>query len=428
MSKLKFKKLSEYKENEAKCYFTEAKLIDYLVNLNEKYDDYDIQRGIINNFFLEDLAKTLKEGEFIPSIILVLNNNSDSNGEELIVEKGDFNILDGLQRTVRLKKLLEATKFINKYESEIKEFKSNFQIRKFFRENNKNVYQTDADYVIKALENVLELKHFDRLQWFEVWENLGKEEQIKKMIIFNAGHKSMDIKHQLELIFLNSIDLEKYKKCSNLEFTKTNKCDKQEICIIHSKEILARSFYSKKRRGAIHFTLLIDAIIAMENKKPFTIDQKSIVNFQKKYEEYKIIQKIVSLYIQQLISFFSSLDEIFCNEYKEKGLEFLGRESVIIGLFAAIGNIINIENFEKDLEDIKNKIQENIDCYNIDSFEKMKKKVDVTAFNIGEIMKETVYYLTLHILKGKKISFEEFPVNNAIKYRKFIEELRNDYK
>jgi hypothetical protein len=103
MSKLEFKKLSEYKENKAKCYFTEAKLIDYLVNLNEKYDDYDIQRGIINNFFLEDLAKTLKEGEFIPSIILVLNNNSDSNGEELIVEKGDFNILDGLQRTVRLK-------------------------------------------------------------------------------------------------------------------------------------------------------------------------------------------------------------------------------------------------------------------------------------------------------------------------------------
>jgi len=424
---INFKILSTYQENESNCYLCEGNLKEYLENLSSKYDDYDIQRGLVNNFFLEKLANTLKNKTFIPPIILVLSKtlDQDKKDKELIVQKGDFNILDGLQRTMRLKKLYEATKFIDKY-PEIKELTSNIKKRKFFRENNKNEFSTEADFIIKVIDNDLTLKEFDRNQWFEIWENLDKAKQIEKMILFNAGHKSMDIKHQLELIFLNSVDLDKYKEQCTKDFIK-NKCEKETICIIHSKEISTRSFYNKKRKKDIHFTLLIDSIIALEKKKPFKIDQKSIVDFQEKYEEYKIIQRIVSneKNIETLIQFFCFLDEIFCNKYNEKGLEFLGRESVIIGLFSAIGNFIKVDNFEESLEDIKNKIKNKISNYNLNKFEEMKKNVDITAFNIGDIMKDTVYYLTLATLEDKEISFIDFPVNNPREYKKYIEDLKN---
>ncbi len=430
MSKLQLKELSKFIEKdeekkEAICYLCETKLNEYLENLNSKYDEYDIQRGIVNNVFLEKLALTLKNKQFIPPIILVSEQNIKLEDKNIKISKGKFKILDGLQRTMRLKKLYEATKFIDKY-SEIKELSSNIKKRKFFRENNKNEFSTEADFIIKAIDNNLTLNDFERNQWFEIWENLDKAKQIEKMILFNAGHKAMDIKHQLELIFLNSVDLDKYKEQCTKE-TIENKCEKETICIIHSKEISTRSFYNKKRKKDIHFTLLIDSVIALEKKKPFKIDQKSIVDFQENYEEYKIIQKIVSneKNIKALIEFFCFLDEIFCNKYNEKGLEFLGRESVIIGLFSAIGNFIEIDNFENSLENIKNKIKNNISNYDLEKFEKMKKNVDITAFNIGDIMKETVYYLTLTTLKDKEISFISFPVNNPKEYRKYIEDLKN---
>ena len=428
---INFKILSSYQENESTCYLCEGNLKEYLENLSSKYDDYDIQRGLVNNFFLEELANTLKNKAFIPPIILVLDTSYNDNkiDKELIVEKGEFNILDGLQRTIRLKNLLEATKFIESYYEELKNINSNFKIRKFFREKNDNKYQTDSDYVIKAFENKLTLEDFNRKQWFEIWNNLNKAKQIEKMIIFNAGHKSMDIKHQLELIFLNSVELNQYNKCTYKEEFE-NKCKKTKLCITYSKDISTRSFYNKKRKKDIHFTLLIYSIIALEHKKPFKIDQKSIVDLQENYEGYEAIQEIISndKNISSLIKFFCDLDDIFCKNYSEKGLEFLGRESVIIGLFAAIGKYLkDINNLENDLNKIFNKIKEKIiSNYDLEKFEEMKRKVDVTAFNIGNIMKETVYYLTLATLKDKEISFIDFPVNNPREYKKYIEDLKND--
>ena len=151
------------------------------------------------------------------------------------------------------------------------------------------------------------------------------------------------------------------------------------------------------------------------------------MNFQESYDDYEVIQKIVSKSenIEELINFFSFLDDLFCKHYGEKRLEFLGRESVIIGLFAAIGNYIDIKNFDSSIEDIKNKLSEKIHCFSLDKFEQMKKNVDVTSFNIGDVMKETVYYLTLQILKDKELYFSDFPVDDFTSYKKFIKELKN---
>jgi len=424
------------------CYFCEANLAEYLDSIPEEYNTYDIQRGFVNNIFLDKIVDTVKDNKFIPPIVLVLKNDTDLASKNQIVN-GNFNILDGLQRTTRLKMLYEATKFLKENENDILDL-NGLKLGVYFKKNGENEYSTESSYVKVAKERGLTVEHFEEYtQWFEIWSNINKAQQIEKMILLNAGHKSMDVKHQLELIFLTSLKIDKYNddQCMKLcedgkkneeeckKYWEYNKCKKDFTCIIHSKKISTRSFYSKKRKYDIHFTLLLDAIIALEKQKPFAIDQKSLVDLQVNYNDYKIIKEIISNEnnINLLVELFNALDDIFCDKFQEKGLEFLGRESVVIGLFAAFGTFIDdYKKIDISIINIKEKINDQIEIFDVESFEKMKKQVDITAFNIGNIMKETVYYLTRSMLRGDNITFNSFPVNDPIKYRNFIKGLKNE--
>lgn len=407
------------------CYFCGASLLDYLDSIPKEYNQYEIQRGFVNNVFLDTIVDSVKDNKFIPPIVLVLKEPMDLEKNNKI-KNGQFNILDGLQRTIRLKKLYEASKFLNDKKLEINEL-SDFKLRTYFKKNYANKYITESSYILKAKEKALTIENFRNFsQWFEIWSDLDKTQQIEKMILLNAGHKSMDLKHQLELIFLTSMNIRQYNddKCNN-DFNET-KCKKDYLCIINAKDISTRSFYSKKRKYDIHFTLFLDAIIALEKKEPFVIDQKSLVDLQANYLDYEIIKIIISEddNIKALIDFFKFLDDLFCDKFKEKGLEFSGRESVIIGFFAALGNYIDFGNFIESIKKLKLVFKENIKYLNIYEFENMKKQVDITAFNIGTIMKETVYYLTKSIFEDKQITFNSFPVGNAGEYRKVIKGLK----
>jgi len=383
--------LSKYEENGKMCYLIESNLFEYLSSLKDNFDEYDIQRGIVNNKFLDKLKDTLKNKKLIPPIVLLSEKKVKINDKKIEIK--DFEILDGLQRTYRLKEIFDKKE---KYEFNNKDF-----------ENYK--------------------------QWFLVWEELNKAEQIDKMILLNAGQKSMDLKHQLELIFKGIIHIDKIiKKCSK-ELEDLDKCSNNEECLVYSKSYSTRFFYRKKIKNVIHFAFFIDAIIAFEKCKPFTINQKALQDIQENVDDYERIKKIIESnnIIMEIKKIFLFLDDIFCNDYNEKGMEFLGRESVIVGLFAAFGKFIetqidynnfNENQFIKILDEIQKKLHENIQKFDLDKFDEMKKRVDITSFNIGDIMKEVVYYFVIDILFDfEKIkSFSDFPVNDKNEYRKFI--------
>ena len=427
---MNIKYYTKRKENDGGiCYFCDANLLDYLDSISDEYNKYEIQRGFVNNVFLDKIADSVKNNKFIPPIVLVLKKPVNLE-EKNKIDNGQFNILDGLQRTIRLKSLYEATKFLEDKKFETNEL-SGFKLRTYFKKNNQNNYLTESSYILKAKEKKLTIKDFKNyIQWFEIWSNLDNSQQIEKMILLNAGHKSMDLKHQLELIFLTSMNIREYSDNQCKSNFAQDKCKKDFLCIIYAKDISTRSFYSKKRKYDIHFTLFLDAIIALEKKEPFVIDQKSLVNLQTNYLEYQIIKLIISKdeNIEALIDFFKFLDDLFCKNFEEKGLEFLGRESVVIGFFSAIGNYLDFNNLSESFFKIRKNIDENIEIFDIKKFENMKKQVDVTAFNIGDIMKETVYYLTKSIFQPKIIKFNDFPVNNASKYRAFIKGLKHESK
>jgi len=397
MSNLNLSILSEREEtNNGKtntCYICEGTLEDYVKSIPDRYKEYDIQRGIIkNNVYLDKLTKTILENKFIPSIVLVANSDDGITIEnnKIAIKNQSYKILDGLQRSYRIKQIYQAyVLYINLVDDNKKSYIEALTKYKISREFKKelNSYKTDVSYLWSVIEfhrkNKINRNIFsDFIQWFEVWVGLDKNEQINKMLVLNAGHKSMDLKHQLELLFLNVVP-ETYLE----EF-------------IRSKDISSASFYKKKEKGDLHLTHFISALIAFDKSAPILVNQQYL---QEIHENPDIELEEVKKYFMEnnldlFIDFLKNIDDLIENKYGKTGLEWIGRESVLIGLFAAFGKYFeknydnDIRKLEECLNTIKNLLAEKIDRLDIEAFNSAKTSVNIAKVNIGDLFKYSTYY------------------------------------
>src|SRR5690606_11298845 len=133
-------------------------LYDYLNNLPENYKEYDIQREVVStNVYLDKMIETVLNKHHIPSIVLVLQKFTNDNGQ-IFFKEFDYKIIDGLQRTHRLKIIFDTYKLLKeelsissvilslskfhlskKYSKQLFALKSNFKILSklldFYKEN-----------------------------------------------------------------------------------------------------------------------------------------------------------------------------------------------------------------------------------------------------------------------------------------------------
>jgi len=401
MQELNLTILSEREEqnndNKSICYLCEGTLEDYVKSIPDRYMEYDIQRGIVkNNIYLEKLTNTILEKKYIPSIVLVV--------EEDILEKTDtslrvmnYKILDGLQRSYRIKLVYNAYKLylkqISDNSKEEIERKTKFRLSRELKDE-LNERNTTISYLWNIIEfyrekEVDENVFRDFRQWFEVWDNLDKNEQINKMLLLNAGHKSMDMKHQLELLFLNIIS------------------DTYLDDFIRSKEISATYFYKHKKVGNIHLSHIISALIAFDKCKPILLNQKYLQelheNIDNELEQVKIF--FMNNNLEKFIVFFKQLDELINTQYGEVGLQWIGRESILIGMFASFGKYFQlnynktIENLDDCFNDIIVVINNNIEILKIDEFNMAKENVNIAKVNIGDLFKYSTYYFFCQLLE-----------------------------
>jgi len=404
MANLELKILSKREEvnsgNTSICYLCEGTLENYINSIPDRYREYDIQRGIVkNNVYLEKLTTTILEKKYIPSIVLVANNHLNIQNNRIIVE--EYKILDGLQRSYRMKLIYNAYNLYieeidNRSKEEIED-KTKFKLSQELK-NKLNEKETNISYLWTIIE-FYRGKDIDRnifqnfVQWFEIWENLEKNEQINKMLLLNAGHKSMDMKHQLELLFLNIIS------------------DTYLDNFIRSKETNATYFYKKKNKGDLHLTHTISALIAFDKCEPILLNQKFLQelheNIDMELEQVKVF--FMDENLEKFINFFKQLDELINNEYGEIGLEWIGRESILIGMFASFGEYFqlnydkNIENIENCFNDILRVISDNIASFKIGEFNMAKENVNIAKVNIGDLFKYSTYYFFCKIFKTNEI-------------------------
>lgn len=383
------------------CYICEGSLENYINSIPERYTDYDIQRGIVTNVYLDRLTQTILEGKYIPPLVLVSLESNPISMESITIIK--YKILDGLQRTYRIKAIYNALElYISEVENHQVDFSiySKFKLSRTYKEKfeekdtNATILLTIIKWVNENKVSILELKNIfpDFTQWFEIWTGLEKKEQINKMLVLNAGHKPMDIKHQLELLFLNIMP------------------DTYLATFVRAKDINSSFFYNKKELGQLHLSHFISALLSFDKAKPITVDAKFIQSLQNDLDNE--LEKIKFYFenhnIELLIDFTKALDNLFFQEYNNIGIQWLGRETILVGLFSAFGKYYQKNkdhtSFEECLNEIKQKISSNIEIFNIVEFNKAKTtSVDITKVNIGNIFKYTTSNVMCQLLLHNKI-------------------------
>lgn len=371
------------------CYLCSFSLKQYIENLPDNFMDYNIQRGIVSNIYLDNLVETILKKSHIPPITLVadkLTSERDSSLLNII----NFRILDGLQRTYRLKVIWDTILLLEKeYEEGIFNLSKLQVSRKFSSEIHK--IDSTSGLMLKLIKhceeekiNVAQLKeYFDVSQWFEVWEGLGPKDEVEKMLILNAGHKQMSLKHQLELLFLNLLPI----------INGIGRAENEEFVLLREREITSASFSKKKERGQFYFPHFISATLSFMEKGVITTN----TNLIKKVQEKELLREELSInlnyeVIEELVKFLVNLDELLYERYGETGIKWISRETVLIGLLGALGKIANDQQPTVILNEFLSNLKaDEKDVLNIDGYNKSRSSIDLGRVNIGNLTKTAVY-------------------------------------
>ncbi|RZL69056.1 MAG: hypothetical protein EOO93_02645 [Pedobacter sp.] len=390
-------------EGNATCFLIKAKLADYIKSLPEDYRSYEIQREIVNNTYLDNLIQTILDSKHIPQMVLVADSENliPNSG---VLNTGTFKILDGLQRTFRLKVIYDTISLavveIEK-SSDILSL-SRIHLSKYYKEKLDKINSTSSllykvfgyykSHQILKAEHLFEL--FDRWQWFELWVNLEPKDQVNKMLVLNAGHKAVKTQHQLELLFNNLIPLFK-------------KLDLNGFELIREKEVTTISFSKRRVEGQFHFSHLINAILSFNAGKPLTNNVILVQKTQSEEFDDALFDKLIHYeFLYKFIKCLLYLDSKISKIYGDLGIKWLGRDTTLTGIFAAAGNYAELSNLssEEALENLERKIGDNPGVLRLDEFEFKRNSLDLAKVNIGSVNKRAIFRATNDILTNQIVA------------------------
>lgn len=392
--------IDEVKEGKAICYLIRAKLAEYIASLPEDYRDYEVQREIVNNIYLDNLIQTILEFRHIPQMVLVMEDKELKRDEGKVVAN-NFKVLDGLQRTFRLKVIYDTIQLIIRYVSSSPEVLSygRIQLSRQFRQELNDIKSSAV--LMEKLLNYIKLqtnkdpkellKLFDRWQWFELWVGLEPHEEINKMLILNAGHKAVKNQHQLELLFSNMMPLFKKMNYGGFE-------------VIRERQTSSMSYSKNRIQGQFHFSHLITSILSFNSGKPITNNVNLIQNSQSEDFDDTIFDKLISYdFIDHFIGTLTILDKKLTAEYDNVATRWLGRETSLNGLFAACGRYSK-EHKTTPIEAL-NQLGRMADkkpfAFNLIEFERMRNSLNLAKVNIGSVNKKAVFQAVFDLLIGK---------------------------
>jgi len=398
------------------CYLVKLSLKDYILALPADYKSYYVQREIVYNPYLDNLINTVLNEGHIPSIVLIIENLQHKI-ESPNLEIEGFKILDGLQRTHRLKVIWDTIQLLKSALNNSNDILDYGRI-KISREYSKQINQIESssnilskliDYKKSHLDENLEDKFAKNFMWFEVWSGLDPDEEVQKMLILNAGHKPVKTKHQLELLFNNLIPI--ISKTSTPDFK-----------LIKEKEVSSIQHSKNRTIGHFHFSHIISAVLSYEAGKPVTTNINLIQKTQNdEFNDEEFDIKYDFDFFKTFIATIVKLDIALYSFYKELGTQWLGREITLVGLFAASGKIAKENDklsFTEVCDIIERQLVQKPEVLDLPGFEKTRNGLDLSKVNIGNVNKVAVYDGLYDILTGKV----ELKINWKIYFKVGIDE------
>ncbi|MBD5197485.1 MAG: hypothetical protein HDS89_08555 [Bacteroidales bacterium] len=376
-------------------YLAKAKLWDYLTFIDGEKFNFDIQRSIVANSFLDGLYTTINKDEAIPPITLCSFMADASSDGYITLE--DFSILDGLQRTYRLwlyKKIIELSrKYDGNWKQTINELNEVPEYSRGFYTVNRI-----KSIIEKAEEIERDFKSYD--VYFYIWQNLSQSELIKLMLTLNVGAKRVSRTHQYELIFLNV-----YNQGSSLS---------NDISLIRSKN----PQYSKVRNGdrtvgELPFPSVMIGFQSLIAGRPLRIDTSDF-DLENIEDDSLISADCVEDMFQEhnlkiYLSGLYELDKIFTAK-GDKYKKWFVKDTTIAGIMGSIGAKMKAEGNILDhwFSLLGNKIDEKgMDPYCLDGFDYHYRSLPTSRINIGKVIRNAVYFYTLGLIDGEILTWND---------------------
>lgn len=380
-------------------------LWNYLSGLSPDDFDYDIQRGIVINPYLDSILTTIVEKSALPPFSLVA---SDIVINDEKAEMNTFSILDGLQRTYRLwlyKKMADMAleQRTNNYQSvtsRLKELFPNFskiisprQIRSLFNE--------------ESSINVWNLRQsFDNcVIYLYLWRNLTEQQAVKKMLLLNAGQKRMPITHQYELMYLHVFRDFQYEI--------------EGVQLYRSKD--ARANEVKRGNREVGEYVIPSIIIGLQSfiaGTPMRLSGDMLYSATSQEKEF-ITESSTDLFfnkdfILRFVTTFNHLDRRV-SERDDKVKVWMSRDGTIAGLMGGIGAVVR-ETYANDydfaghgcekFEELIAAIPEN-KPFNLEQYEQEYGRLQSARINIGMILRKAITHYTKNLVTGKKTCWKE---------------------
>ena len=372
----------------SKCFLCRITLEDYVSNLPTTYQDYDIQRELVSNVYLDRLVDTVLAKKHIPPIVLIVENGKYRQEQnELQIEA--FKILDGLQRTFRLQVIRKTIAYcLDKISKpaellHINRFKLSRQFSSDLRDFNSttDILLSVINFLVSSGAEELLRTFSENGQWFEIWTEVTPDEEVRMMLTLNAGHKPVKTRHQLELLFLNLLPLLKSGEGETFD-------------LVREKEVASAQFSKKRIVGSFHFAHVLSSLLSLYAGKPITPSAALIQDIQTNdpaFEEYG--QFISPDFLKTFVDFLVRLDKLVSQQYGETGVLWMGREVTLAGLFGALGFIAKNSGLEHKI--VMNRfsdiVKANVGVLSLDQFEDVRNNLNLSKVNIGSANRDAVF-------------------------------------
>lgn len=374
-------------------------LLEYIKSLTEENFRYEIQRGIVSNPFLDTILDAVVENKPLAPVSLVSKDFEDGDKTLCI---NQFNILDGLQRTFRfwiyyqLAKLAKE-KNSNDYRLVTQEFKticddyslavSPRQVRGLFKPDNAiNVWNLNELY-----------SNFDL--YLYIWTDLSVDQEIKQMLILNAGQKQMSLNHQFELIYMRLFE--------------ENTFDEGKIKILRSKD----GKITNRNIGEYSMSTVIIGVQSLVNMKPMRLSRDML--YKDDFQNDMLLSSMDGVFTIGFVRKF--LDMVYILDKKisinQEYSNWFAKDTTISGMMAGIGQHIQALNHDSSyvLANLSQSVEsiEGAEAFRLDEYNKVYSELSGAKVNIGKVLRRAVMIYTQNVLDGTAMSWKE-AFNQAI--------------
>ena len=389
-------------------------LWDYLAAVSPENFDFDIQRGIVKNKYLDSILLSIQKNEPIPPITITIDK-ADVTGNELNINDGSFNILDGLQRTYRLWLYKKVSEIALETQSMDMFGECTFNMSTVINQLKSSNYYIPGVLSISLIKQLLDpsnnlnvsvisqiYKDFD--VFFYIWSGLNEKETINKMLILNAGQRKVSTGHQYELMFL--------------QIFKDKELSKQVHLIREKDDSYGKVKKGERKVGDFIFSSTIIGLQSLIMGKPIRL---STDNLELNYEEDFVSEDDVDKYFNQpflniYLESLYNLDNLLCS-YDSQYYVWFVKDTTISGIMGAVGRYLKLvkDDYNSNFHEAINKLITNLcktNYFNLSDFYSEYNNLSSSRINIGDKVRDAIFRYSLSVLNGSNIQWSEAFTSN----------------